>query len=262
MIFLISPAKTLDFDSASLCDEYTQPSFLERAEVLVQIMRDIGWQNLGGMMKVSEKIAKLNVQRFSDWCLPFTERNAKQAIFAFKGDVYTGLAVESMTAEGLEYLQSHLRILSGLYGLLKPLDLMQAYRLEMGTKLANPNGKDLYAFWGREITDLLNLHLVGGDSVLVNLASNEYYKSVQAKEVRAQIITPIFKDKKNDKYINISFYAKKARGLMVRYATDHQIRDVQELKKFNYDGYYYSDGLSSDTEWVFLREEKTKNINL
>jgi cytoplasmic iron level regulating protein YaaA (DUF328/UPF0246 family) len=258
MIFLISPAKTLDFESASLSDDFAQPHFLSEAAELNVVMRDFDWQAIGSLMKVSENIARLNVKRFLEWRRPFTPLNAKQAVYAFKGDVYTGLSVESMSAEELAYLQSHLRILSGLYGLLKPMDLMQAYRLEMGTKLNNPKGKDLYAFWGDKITELLNQQLGEDDSVLVNLASNEYYKSVHAKQINGKIITPIFKDKKNDKYKIISFYAKKARGLMVRYAADHHVKDVQALKRFDYQGYYYSEEQSTDNSWVFLREEINK----
>jgi len=254
MIFLISPAKTLDFDSASLSDDFSQPAFLSEAEVLIAVMRGFSWSEIAKLMKVSEKIASLNVARFSDWVLPFTQLNAKQAVFAFKGDVYTGLAVESMSVPELQYINRHLRILSGLYGLLKPMDLMQAYRLEMGTKVANPEGQNLYEFWGQKITTLLNQHLVDSP-VLVNLASNEYYKSVKAKQVSARIITPIFKDEKNGQYKIISFYAKKARGLMVRYAADKQIENVEELKQFDYEGYRYSEEVSSENEWVFLRDE-------
>jgi len=258
MIFLISPAKTLDFDSASLSDECSQPAFLSEAEELIAVMRKFSWSDIAKLMKVSEKIAQLNVSRFKDWVLPFTQQNAKQAVFAFKGDVYTGLAVESMTAAEFDYIDSHLRILSGLYGMLKPLDLMQAYRLEMGTKVSNPKGGNLYEFWGEKITVLLNKFLSEDDSVLVNLASNEYYKSVKVKQVKGRIITPVFKDEKNGQYKIISFYAKKARGLMVRYAADKQLKEVEGLKGFNYDGYRYCEASSSSDEWVFLREEVKK----
>ncbi len=253
MIFLLSPAKTLDFDSASFTSEYTHAAFLQEAKQLVGVMRDFDWQGLHKLMGVSEKIAKLNVQRFSDWELPFTEQNAKQAVFAFKGDVYTGLSVETMTKKELDFIQSRVRILSGLYGLLKPLDLMQAYRLEMGTKVKNASFKNLYDFWGAKLTLSLNDQL-GENGVLVNLASNEYFKSVQAKQVKSKIITPIFKDFKGDKYKIISFYAKKARGLMVRFAADNHIENVEKLKEFDYAGYYYSEEQSSDSDWVFLRD--------
>lgn len=253
MIFLISPAKTLDFETSSFTSEYTNSALLAESEQLITVMRDFDWQGLHKLMGVSEKIAKLNVQRFQEWELPFTEHNAKQAVFAFKGDVYTGLAVETMTKIELDFIQSHVRILSGLYGLLKPMDLMQAYRLEMGTKLKSDRFSSLYDFWGSKLTACLNDEL-GKDDVLVNLASNEYFKSVQAKQINAQIVTPIFKDFKGDKYKIISFYAKKARGLMVRYAADHQLTNVQALKNFSYAGYYFSEEQSSESNWVFLRD--------
>ena len=253
MIFLISPAKTLDFETSSLTSKYTDAAFLDDSKQLINIMRDFDWQGLHDLMGVSEKIAKLNVQRFHDWALPFTEQNSKQAIFAFKGDVYTGLAVETMTVTELDFIQSHIRILSGLYGLLKPMDLMQAYRLEMGTKIKSGGFSNLYDFWGDKLTSSLNNEL-GDDDVLVNLASNEYYKSVQAKQIKSRIVTPVFKDFKGDKYKIISFYAKKARGLMVRYAADHQISNVEALKNFNYAGYYYSEEESTESNWVFLRD--------
>jgi len=253
MIFLISPAKTLDFETSSLTSEYTEAVFLDESKQLINVMRDFDWQGLHKLMGVSEKIAKLNVERFKDWTLPFTEQNSKQAVFAFKGDVYTGLAVETMTKTELDFIQSHVRILSGLYGLLKPMDLMQAYRLEMGTKLKSDRFSSLYEFWGSKLTACLNDELIKGD-VLVNLASNEYFKSVQAKQINSQIVTPVFKDFKGDKYKIISFYAKKARGLMVRYAADHQISNVESLKNFNYAGYYFSEEESTESNWVFLRD--------
>ena len=263
MIFLISPAKTLDFESASLRDDFTEAEFLNQSEKLIKTMRSYKWQGLAKLMSVSEKIAKLNVQRFAEWHRPFTLQNAKQAVFAFKGDVYTGLAVESMTEQQIDYLQSRLRILSGLYGLLRPLDLIQAYRLEMGTKLELPSGKGLYTFWGDKITlavnGLMGAHkssLDNDDLVLVNLASNEYFKSINIKKLNVKIITPIFKDEKNGQFKIISFYAKKARGLMVRYAADHLIEKVEALKSFNYDGYTFCDEQSSELEWVFLRNER------
>jgi len=253
MIFLISPAKTLDFETSSFTSEYTNAVFLDESKQLINVMRDFDWQGLHKLMGVSEKISKLNVQRFQDWELPFTEKNSKQAVFAFKGDVYTGLAVETMTKTELNFIQSHVRILSGLYGLLKPMDLMQAYRLEMGTKVKSDSFNSLYEFWGDKITSCLNNEL-GENAVLVNLASNEYYKSVQANKLNSRIVTPVFKDFKGDKYKIISFYAKKARGLMVRYAADHQISDVEALKNFNYSGYYYSEKESTESSWVFLRD--------
>lgn len=255
MLFLISPAKTLDFDSSSFTEEATQPQFLDDSAKLIDIMREFSSEDLSKMMKVSEKIADLNVDRFKSWQRPFDIQNAKQAIFAFKGDVYTGLAVEAMDANGLNYLQANLRILSGLYGLLKPLDLMQAYRLEMGTKLAHAKCQDLYQFWGSKITDQINAELSGHDYI-INLASNEYFKAVKEKQLAKKLITPVFKDEKNGNYKIISFYAKKARGLMVRYAADHQIQNAQDLKKFDYNGYRFEEAESSGFTWVFKREEQ------
>lgn len=256
MLFVISPAKSLDFDSAALTDVFTQPQFLEDAKNLVGTMRQYSSEDIMNMMKVSENIADLNVERYQAWSIPFTEQNAKQAIYAFKGDVYTGIAVESAEQPQLDYLQEQVRILSGLYGVLKPLDLMQAYRLEMGTKVENSRGANLYAFWGDKITNFLNDELAAQPQpILVNLASNEYYKSIKAKNINARIVTPVFKDLKNDQYKIISFYAKKARGLMIRYAADHQVSNVEALKDFDYGGYAYNEVLSSDNEWVFTRDK-------
>lgn len=256
MLFLISPAKTLDFESSSFTDDFTQASFLDESSMLIDIMRTYTNDDLSSMMKVSEKIANLNVERFQAWQRPFNLQNAKQAIFAFKGDVYTGLAVETMDNAGLEYLQHNLRILSGLYGILKPLDLMQAYRLEMGTKVAHPQCADLYQFWGNKITDLLNQTLTDQHDCIVNLASNEYFKAVKTKQLLKPLITPVFKDEKKGQYKIISFYAKKARGLMMRYAADNAISQVQDLKAFNYAGYAYDADESSELTWVFKRAEQ------
>ena len=193
---------------------------------------------------------------FEAWSQPFTPENAKQAVLAFKGDVYTGLDAESLSEKQFKFAQKHLRILSGLYGLLRPLDLMQAYRLEMGTKFENKAGKDLYSFWGDKITQALNAEIVSQkDDVLVNLASNEYFKSVKPKLLNGRIVTPVFKDWKGDKYKIISFYAKKARGLMCRYAIDNDISNVDKLKGFDYEGYAFNESMSSENEWVFIRDE-------
>lgn len=256
MLFLISPAKTLDFESSSFTDEKTQAIFQNESSQLIDIMRQFSWEEISKLMKVSEKIAKLNVQRFKDWQLPFDLKNAKQAIFAFKGDVYTGLAVETMDQKGIDYLQDHLRILSGLYGMLKPLDLMQAYRLEMGTKIAHSECSDLYQFWGDKLTDFLNKELEKEHDFVVNLASNEYFKAIKSKKLNKRLITPVFKDEKNGKYKIISFYAKKARGMMMRFAADQQVKDVQELKRFDYGGYQFCDSESSEDTWIFKRNEQ------
>jgi len=256
MIFLLSPAKTLDFESASFNDLCTKPDFLEQASELVEIMKGYSVPDVRTLMGVSDKIAALNVQRFQDWQQPFTMQNAKQAVFAFKGDVYTGLAVETMDETALHYLQQHLRILSGLYGLLRAMDLIQAYRLEMGTRLSTPKGSTLYAFWGKKLTEKLNtLFQDEKTAVLVNLASNEYFKAVQTDAIQARIVTPVFKDQKKGVYKIVSFYAKKARGMMLRYAADNKVSDVNMLKRFDYGGYRFSAEHSGDNEWVFLRDE-------
>lgn len=257
MLIVVSPAKTLDYDSPLPSQRYTQPELIEHSQALIEVCRQLTPEDIAGLMKVSDKIAGLNVARFAQWSKSFTFENARQAIFAFKGDVYTGLEAETLDEEGLAFAQQHLRMLSGLYGLLKPLDLMQPYRLEMGTKLANPRGSNLYQFWGDIITDKLNEAIQAqGDNVLVNLASNEYFKSVKVNKLDAQVITPIFKDCKNGQYKVISFYAKKARGMMVRYIIDKQISSVQALTQFDVAGYYFVADESTPTELVFKREEQ------
>lgn len=258
MLFLISPAKTLDFETSSLNDEFTQPVFQKEAAALITIMRSYSWEDLARIMGLSEKLARLNVERYHAWQLPFNLQNAKQAIFAFKGDVYAGLSVETMDEQGLSYLQNNLRILSGLYGLLKPLDLMQAYRLEMGTKLlgtklSHKKCEDLYRFWDDKITKAINDELDNDHDFLINLASNEYFKAVKPGLLSKKIITPVFKDEKNGQFKIISFYAKKARGLMARFAADHQVQAVQDLKNFDYEGYRFAADESSEFTWVFKR---------
>ncbi len=257
ILMLISPAKTLDFDTPAPVDEWTLPAMLPHSAELIETLRRLTADDLASLMGVSSKIAELNWQRNQDWQTPFTLQNAKQALFAFKGDVYTGLAADTLEPAQWQYLQRHLRILSGLYGLLRPNDLMQAYRLEMGTKLANPRGKDLYEFWDERITDAVAAALadIGKETVLVNLASNEYYQSVKAKRLAQRIVTPIFKDKKNGSYKIISFFAKKARGLMVRYAAERGVTTVEDLKGFDYDGYRFDAQQSQGDSWVFLRDE-------
>ena len=205
-------------------------------------------------MSISDKLAGLNAARFAEWQQNHNENNAKAAVYAFKGDVYTGLEIESLNEEDVLFAQQHLRILSGLYGLLTPLDLIQPYRLEMGTKLANPKGKDLYAFWQGVITPVLQQAIDEQGGILINLASDEYYKSVQEQQLKAQIIKPIFLDNKNGKYKVISFYAKKARGLMCRYLIQHRLSDVEQLKEFDLGGYWFDSAASTKTEFVFKRD--------
>jgi len=231
------------------------PKFLDDSQTLVERMRELAPADIAKLMKISDKLSVLNSTRYETWSLPFTPDNAKQALLAFKGDVYTGLDAETLAPEQDEYAQQHLRILSGLYGIVKPLDLIQPYRLEMGTKLSNTRGKDLYQFWGDKITDSLNAELEQND-VLINLASNEYFKSVRPKSLKARIITPVFKDTKNGVQKIISFYAKKARGLMVRYMIDNQINHAEALKNFDVTGYQFEASQSSENEWVFTRPEQ------
>lgn len=257
MLALISPAKTLDYESALPTDQHTLPRLLEHSQQLIDVSRKLSASEIASLMSVSEKIAQLNVARFRDWQPEFNFSNARQAIFAFKGDVYTGLDAYDLSAQDLEFAQNHLRMLSGLYGLLRPLDLMMPYRLEMGTKLANARGHNLYEFWGDEITQLVNADLAQADSeLLVNLASDEYYKSVKESKVKAEIIKPVFLDQKNGKYKVISFYAKKARGLMARYIIQNQLKGAEDLKSFNTDGYYFDAASSMKGELVFKRDEQ------
>ncbi|MDM1271898.1 peroxide stress protein YaaA [Acinetobacter indicus] len=257
MLALISPAKTLDYESALPTDSHTLPRLLAHSQELIDVSRTLSASEIANLMSVSEKIANLNVERFRDWQADFDFSNARQALFAFKGDVYTGLDAYSLKDQDIDYAQQHLRMLSGLYGLLRPLDLMMPYRLEMGTKLKNPRGSNLYEFWGTIITDLINEDLaVAKSELLVNIASDEYYKSVKESKIQAEIIKPVFLDQKNGKYKVISFYAKKARGLMARYIIENKIERAEDLKGFNSDGYYFDADSSLKGELVFKRDEQ------
>lgn len=250
MHLLISPAKTLNMESITNLSEVSISPFTNESSLLIEDLKKLNSTDIQKLMNVSSKIAELNAGRFADWNLPFNEKNAKASVFAFKGDVYTGLDVESFSKEDLEFTQNHLSILSGLYGLLRPLDLMQAYRLEMGTKFMNKRGKNLYEFWGNKITKEINQR---EKDYVVNLASNEYFKAVNKKDLKAEIITPVFKDEKNGKLKIVSFYAKKARGMMSRFIIQNRIKKIEELKNFNLGGYSYNDNLSNTKEWVFTR---------
>ena len=255
MLILISPAKTLDYQSPLATTRYTQPELLEYSQQLIGIARKLTAPQIGKLMSISDKLADLNATRFHDWHPDFTPQNARQAILAFKGDVYTGLQAETLTEDDFDFAQRHLRMLSGLYGVLRPLDLMQPYRLEMGTKLANARGANLYEFWGERISGWLNEALAAqGDDILLNLASNEYFGAVKRKALNARIIDTEFKDLKNGQYKIISFYAKKARGLMARYVIKERIRDPEQLKAFDYQGYRYSAEQSKPDSLVFLRD--------
>lgn len=255
MLLLISPAKTLDFDTPSSTKVTTQPSFLSDSQALIDELRKLSPAEVSGLMHISDQLGLLNFDRFHHWQLPFDSSNAKQALLAFKGDVYTGMAAETFTKKDLTFAQKHLRILSGLYGLLRPLDLIQPYRLEMGTKFANARGKDLYQFWGDKIVDVINQELAAQRSrIVINLASNEYFKAVNIRKLDADIITPIFKDYKNGQYKIISFFAKKARGMMSAYIIQNQIAQPEAIKAFTTAGYYYSNEQSKNNDWVFLRD--------
>lgn len=257
MLVVVSPAKNLDYESPPTTDNYTQPDMLEQSQILIDKCKKLSVQEIASMMSISDKLASLNAARFGSWQQPFTPDNAKQAVLAFNGDVYAGLQASSFSEADFDFAQQHLRILSGLYGLLKPLDLMQPYRLEMGKKLTTRRGKDLYQFWGTRITEKLNEVLKQQHSdVLVNLASNEYFKSVKKDQLQGRIITPVFKDQKNGQYKVISFYAKKARGMMARYIIQNKLTQVSELKEFDAQGYTYNDQQSSATELVFCRKEQ------
>lgn len=254
MIIVISPAKTLDLDTPPMTSTYTTPDFLDDSKKLITRMRKFDAAGLKSLMSVSDKIADLNVARFKKFKTPFTPDNAKQAALAFKGDVYTGLNIESYTKQDLTFAQKHLRILSGLYGVLRPLDLMQPYRLEMGTKVDIQKAANLYQFWDDRVTRAINKDLAKIKSdVLINLASNEYFKVIKPEVLQANIITPEFKEKKADTYKMIGLFAKKARGAMSSYIIKNRISDPADIKKFSEDGYKFNAKLSSDNKWVFTR---------
>lgn len=256
MLTVLSPAKTLDYDSAPITQSSTVPRFMDQSALLVEDARSLSPDDIRSLMGVSEQIAHLNHERFMNWQRNSNADNAKQAVLAFKGDVYTGLQAETLSEDALTFAQSRLRILSGLYGLLRPLDLMQPYRLEMGLKFTNQRGKNLYEFWGQQLTNTLNDDLASANTeVLINLASNEYFKAVKPKLLNADVITPQFKDLKNGQYKMISFFAKKARGIMARYIIDNRITEPEALKAFSEAGYYYSEADSKGDQWVFLRNE-------
>lgn len=257
MLILISPAKTLDYQSPLATTRFTQPELLEHSQQLISEARKLSAPQIGKLMGISDKLADLNATRFHDWQPDFTPENARQALLAFKGDVYTGLQAETFSEADFDFAQQHLRMLSGLYGVLRPLDLMQPYRLEMGIRLANARGKDLYQFWGDVITAKLNDALrEQRDNVVINLASDEYYKSVRPQKLDAQIVKPVFLDEKNGKFKVISFYAKKARGLMSRYIIENRLTTPEQLDNFDSEGYFFDEAASSEQEKVFKRHEQ------
>ncbi len=256
MLIVVSPAKTLDYESPLVTPRFTQPELLDHSAELISRARQLTPDQIATLMKISDKLAGLNAARFAEWQPDFTPANARQALLAFKGDVYTGLAVEDFSEADFDFAQAHLRMLSGLYGVLRPLDLMMPYRLEMGTRLDNSRGKDLYQFWGEVITHHLNDALAAqGDEVLINLASDEYFKSVRPKSLKGRIVTPVFKDEKNGQFKIISFYAKQARGLMARWAALHGVDTPEALQDFNLGGYRFDSGESDTQRWVFRRRQ-------
>jgi uncharacterized protein len=255
MLFAISPAKALDYDTPATTSTATQPLFVPQAQALIDTLKDFSPQEVSALMSLSDKLAGLNVARYQAWRPTFNKRNAKQAVLAFNGDVYDGLAASELDQKGLDWLQDHLCILSGLYGVLRPLDLMQPYRLEMGTKLANAKGSNLYKYWGSDIAQYLNERAeADGSGVLVNLASEEYFKAVDKKTLQPRIVTCAFEEYKAGQYKIISFMAKRARGMMVRFAVDNRVTKPEQLKDFATDGYVFEASVSSADKLVFRRK--------
>lgn len=256
MLIFLSPAKSLDFKTPPHISTYTQPAFLEQSTTLMRQLRRLSPADIAHLMSLSDPLARLNFNRYADWSLPFTPENAKPAVLAFDGDVYDGLAARALSAADLDFAQRQVRILSGLYGILKPLDLMQPYRLEMGTKFANEGGKDLYTFWGERLLKAINDELAEMPRpVAVNLASEEYFKAAIGRKINGELIQPVFEDWKSGRYKIISFYAKRARGLMTRFATVNRLTAPEGLKDFDYDGYAFAPDVSDEKSWVFRRRQ-------
>jgi cytoplasmic iron level regulating protein YaaA (DUF328/UPF0246 family) len=255
MLFLLSPAKSLDYDTPAGDVPHTQPHFTQQSAELIQLLRGYTPPQISELMDLSDTLAGLNVARYQAWTPKFTAKNSKQAVLAFNGDVYDGLDAKTLQAEDLKWAQEHVCILSGLYGVLRPLDWMQPYRLEMGTALENPQGRNLYKFWGTRIADYLNERQADKRSpVVVNLASQEYFKAVDTKALKARVIECVFEDWKSGQYKVISFFAKRARGLMARYAISKRLTTPKQLEKFNLDGYAYEAKVSEPDRLVFRRK--------
>jgi uncharacterized protein len=254
MLIVLSPAKSLDYESPVAAQEHTLPEFIDHSAELIDGLRQLSPSDIASLMKISDPLAALNAGRYASWTPQFNSDNARAAVLAFNGDVYAGLEAATLPAPAMAHLQSHVRILSGLYGMLRPLDLMQPYRLEMGTRLKTSRGASLYAFWGDLVSRRLERELRDRQSAaLVNLASEEYFKVVQPALLGAPVITPVFHDWKDGRYKIISFYAKKARGLMARYAAINAVTDPEQLKDFDLDGYAYDAAASSPSAWIFRR---------
>lgn len=254
MITVISPAKKLDYETEVCTEEFTIPEGLDRSAQLINKLQKTSKKGISELMDLSENLAELNKERYDKWTADFSEGERRQAILAFKGDVYQGMKNDDLNPDDLQFAQNHLRILSGLHGILRPLDLIKPYRLEMGTKLSVKGKKNLYDFWGDEITDRLNAALdASGNDTLCNLASGEYFKAVNEKKLNGKIITPVFKDMKNGKLKVIFLYAKQARGMMAGYILRNRVNDAEDLKGFSDGGYRFTENLSDDTTWVFTR---------
>ena len=257
MLIVLSPAKSLDYKTRVKVKAPTLPEFVSESAKLIAELKKLSPQDVAKLMSLSDQLAALNVGRYRDWSKKFTDENSKPAIYAFDGDVYDGFDVKTLNTKALDFAQDHIRILSGLYGALRPLDLMQPYRLEMGTSFQNARGKDLYAFWGDRVTDSLKKVLeIQKKPILLNLASEEYFKVLQAKNLDCPVIAPVFQDGKDGKFKIISFYAKRARGLMARYVVENRITDPADLKGFNLDGYKYVASESKPEKPVFRRPER------
>jgi len=255
MLFLISPAKALDYETPAHVKTHTQPLFIEQSTELIAVMREKSPQQIAELMSLSDTLSGLNAARYQAWVPKFTAKNSKQAVLAFDGDVYGGLDAKTLSEADLDWLQDHLCILSGLYGVLRPLDRMQAYRLEMGTRLVTPRGKNLYQFWGAQIADYLNQRAAADKTpVVVNLASEEYFKAVDRRALLPRVVTCVFEERKADGYRIVSFFAKRARGLMARYAVKHRLTRVEQLKDFAEEGYRFAPSNSEPDRLVFRRD--------
>ena len=256
MLIVLSPAKALDYKTPPHVASFTQPAFLKQSETLIKQLRKLSPADIANLMDLSDPLALLNFNRYADWQLPFTPENAKQAVLAFDGDVYDGLSAKTLAADDLDFAQAQVRILSGLYGILKPLDLIQPYRLEMGTRFANTAGKNLYEFWGERLLEAINAELAESSRpVAVNLASEEYFKAAVGRKIKGELIQPVFEDWKNGQYKIISFYAKRARGLMTRFAVVNRLSEPEGLKDFDDDGYAFAPEASEEKRWVFRRRQ-------
>jgi hypothetical protein len=254
MLVLISPAKSLDFDSKPNTENYSQAAFLKEARLINKELKKLSPKDLSSLMGISAKLGELNFERNQNWKTPFKPENAKQAVLAFTGDVYQGMDASTFSETDFDVAQQTIRILSGLYGVLKPLDLIQAYRLEMGTKWGVDGHDNLYGFWQEKVTKAINKDLKDAGGPVINLASNEYFKAVDSRKIKAEIISPAFKDLKDGQYKMISFYAKKARGLMSRFIVQNKLTDPEDLKAFDLEGYYFNNELSKGKNWVFTRD--------